>query len=92
MLPESQAYKTVYTTNYFSEDLSRIGILHAFLRFWNLALAEKLCIATFEYFRILYFNYHEVLFGIWNLCQKTVGFRILYRNLVGVGPLAIDSF
>ena len=41
---------------------------------------------TFEYFRILYFNYHEILFGIWNLCQKTVGFGISYRNLVGVRP------
>ena len=44
---------------------------------------------TFEYFRILYFNYHEILFGIWNLCQKTVRFGILYRNLVGVRPLDV---
>ena len=42
---------------------------------------------TLGYFRILYFNYHEILFGIWNLCQKTVGFGISYRNLVGVQPL-----
>ena len=39
------------------------------------------------YLWILYFNYHEILFGIWNLCQKTVGFGISYRNLVGVRPL-----
>ena len=29
----------------------------------------------------------ESWFGIWNLCQKTVGFGILYRNLVGDRPL-----
>ena len=70
--------------------LSRIGISYAFLRFWNLesCLGRK-TLYTFEYFRILYFNYHEILFGIWNLCQKTVGFGISYRNLVGVRPLAL---
>ena len=26
---------------------------------------------------------------IWNLCQKTMGFGISYRNLVDVGPLAL---
>ena len=69
--------------------LSRVGISYDFLRFWNLesCLCRK-TLYTFEYFRILYFNYHEILFGIWNLCQKTVGFGISYRNLVGVRPLA----
>ena len=35
-----------------SGGLSRIGISHAFLRFWNLALAEKLCKSyTFEFYQ-----------------------------------------
>ena len=51
--------------------MSRIGISYAFLRFWNLesCLGRK-TLYTLGYFRILYFNYHEILFGIWNLCQK----------------------
>ena len=28
----------------------------------------------------------ESLFGIWNLSQKTMGFRILHRNFVGARP------
>ena len=32
----------------------------------------------------------ESWLGIWNFCQKTMGFRISYRNLVGVGPIALN--
>ena len=31
----------------------------------------------------------ESWLGIWNLCQKIMEFRISYRNLVGVRPLAL---
>ena len=67
-----------------------------FFRIWNLSLQEiygYLCI-LFQNPAVWLVNFqlspHTMLeswLGIWNLCQKTMGFGILYRNLVGVRTL-----
>ena len=74
-------------------------ILYSFLIIWNLVLwKNRKFMDIYTYYfktpaRLVNFGIstHTILeywLGIWNLCQKTIGFRILYRNLGGVGPLS----
>ena len=77
--------------DFTSRGPSRIGISYAFLRFWNLALAEKLCIPLniLGFCISKYFNYHEILFGIQNYLESLPRFRISYTILFRDGPLAL---